>query len=152
MQSDYFALSSEKKDTDFFRNDTKDGIDNRDGSGLLDDVKILIVDDNESFLEALADRLISLNINCVDVKSGPEAIKAVKNETFDLILLDVVMDEMDGLDTYKKLKELGCSCPIIFMSAHYDEHEKDIQGLNPFAVLRKPLDFDRLFSFIVKKT
>jgi DNA-binding response OmpR family regulator len=152
MQSDYFEPGGEKKDTDFFSNDAKDGIDNRDGSGLLDDVKILIVDDNESFLEALADRLRALNIHCVDVKSGPEAIKAVKRETFDLILLDVVMDEMDGLDTYKKLKEIGCPCPIIFMSAHYDNHEKDIQGLNPFAVLRKPLDFDRLLSFIIRKS
>jgi len=152
MQLDYFAPDGEKKDTEFFNNDAKDGTEKRDGSGLLDDVKILIVDDNKSFLEALADRLRAQNIHCVDVKSGPEAIEAVKREKFDLILLDVVMDEMDGLDTYKKLKELGCSCPIIFMSAHYDNHEKDIQGLNPFAVLRKPFDFDLLLSFIFGKT
>ena len=78
-------------------------------------------------------------------------IEAVKKETFDLILLDVVMDEMDGLDTYKKLKEIGCACPIIFMSAYYDKYEKDIRGLNPFAILRKPFDFDQLLSFIVGK-
>ena len=152
MQSDNFAQESEKKGWPFFNNDAKDGPENKDGSRLLDNVKILIVDDNEDFLEALAERLRLQNIHCVDVKSGPEAIEAVKRETFDLILLDVVMDEMDGLDTYKKLKELGCSCPIIFMSAHYDNHKTDIQRLNPFAVLRKPLDFDRLLSFIVGKT
>ncbi len=151
MQSDFIEPDGEKKDWVFFKNDAKTGTGKKDVSGLLDDVKILVVDDNVSFLESLVDSLRAENIHCVDVKSGPEAIEAVKRETFDLILLDVVMDEMDGLDTYKKLKELGCSSPIIFMSAHYDEHEKDIQGLNPFAVFQKPLDFDRLLSFIIKK-
>jgi DNA-binding response OmpR family regulator len=151
MQVYYFAQENENKDWPFFNNDAKNRTEKKDDSGLLDDVKILIVDDNESFLEALSDRLRAQKINCVEVKSGSEAIEAVKRETFDLILLDVVMNEMDGLDTYKKLKNLGCSCPIIFMSAYYDKYEKDIQGLNPFAVLRKPLDFDRLLSFIFKK-
>lgn len=152
MQPDNFTRDGEKKDPEFFfNNDAKSKAEKRDGSGLLDNVKILIVDDNVNFLESLADRLRAENIQCVDVKSGPEAIEAVKKEKFDLIFLDVVMDEMDGLETYKKLKESGCSCPIIFMSAFYDNHEKDIQGLKPFAVLRKPFDFEQLLSFIVGK-
>lgn len=151
MQSDYFAQAVENKEGEFFTNDPKDGVERKESSGLPDDVKILIVDDNVNFLEALVDRLRAECIHCVDVKSGPEAIEAVKTETFDLIILDVVMDKMDGLDTYKKLRDLGCACPIIFMSAFYDKHEKDIQGLNPFAVLRKPIDFDQLLSFIIGK-
>lgn len=151
MQSDYIAPNDEIKEWEFFRNDPKDEAERKGGSGLPDDVKILIVDDNVNFLEALTDRLRAENIHCVDVKSGPEAIEAVKRERFDLILLDVVMDKMDGLETYKKLKESDCACPIIFMSAFYDKHERDIQGLNPFAVLRKPIDFDQLLSFIIGK-
>jgi DNA-binding response OmpR family regulator len=151
MQSDYFAQAVKYKEGEFFTNDPKDGAERKDLSELLEGVKILIVDDNVNFLEALVDRLRAECIHCVDVKSGPEAIEAVKRERFDLILLDVVMDKMDGLDTYKKLKESDCSCPIIFMSAFYDKHEKDILGLNPFAVLRKPINFDQLLSFIIGK-
>lgn len=149
MQPDFIAPDGEKKDYVFFKNDAKSG--KKKVSGLRDDVKILVVDDNVNFLESLTDSLRAENIRCVDVKSGPEAIEAVKKETFDLILLDVKMDEMDGLDTYKKLKESGSTCPIIFMSAFYEEYKKDIRGLNPFAVLEKPIDFNRLLSYIVKK-
>lgn len=151
MQSDSIAPNGETKEWVFFRNNAKTGTGKKDGSRLMDDVKILVVDDNVSFLESLVDSLRAENIRCVDVKSGPEAIEAVKKETFDLILLDVAMDEMDGLETYKKLKESGSTCPIIFMSAYYDKYEKDIRGLNPFAVLQKPLDFDRLLSYIIGK-
>jgi len=149
MQSDFIAPDGEKKDYVFFKNDAKTR--KKLVSGLLDDVKILVVDDNVNFLESLSDSLRAENIHCVDVKSGPEAIETVKKETFDLILLDVKMDEMDGLETYKKLKESGSACPIIFMSAFYEEYKKDIRRLNPFAVLEKPIDFDRLLSYILKK-
>lgn len=151
MQPDFIAPDSEKKEWEFFKNDAKTNTGKKNVSGLMDDVKILVVDDNVSFLEALVDSLRAENIHCVDVKSGPEAIEAVKKETFDLILLDVKMDEMDGLETYKKLKESGSTCPIIFMSAFYEEYKKDIEGLNPFAVLQKPIDFNRLLSYIVRK-
>ena len=149
MQVDNFPAASEKKDYVFFKNDAKTR--KKKVSWLRDDVKILIVDDNVNFLESLADSLRAESIQCVDVKSGPEAIEAVEKETFDLILLDVKMDEMDGLETYKKLKESGSTCPIIFMSAFYEDYKKDIQVLNPFAVLQKPIDFDRLLSYILKK-
>lgn len=116
----------------------------------MENVKVLIVDDNEEFLKAMAGSLRDKNIRCVDVRSGEEALEALKREAFDLIFLDVVMDEMDGLVTYEKIKESGVNCPIIFMSAYYEEHKKDIQGLNPFGVLRKPFDIKQLLSYIVQ--
>jgi DNA-binding response OmpR family regulator len=150
MQLYYVTQDSEKNESGFFNDSPRDGDQEENGPGLLDNVKILIVDDNESFLESLSASLKDLKIDCVDVKSGREAIEAVKRESFDLILLDVVMDDMDGLDTYRALRRLGSFCPIIFMSAFYDEHEKDIQGLKPFAVLRKPFDLSQLIVYITR--
>ena len=147
MQSDIITPDGENKEWVFFKSNAKTG--KKKAYELPDDVKILVVDDNVSFLESLVDSLRAENIQCVDVKSGPEAIEAVKKETFDLILLDVKMNEMDGLETYKKLKESGSTCPIIFMSAFYEEYKKDIEGLNPFAVLQKPINFERLLSYII---
>lgn len=116
----------------------------------LNNVKVLVVDDNEDFLKALSGSLRNEGIECVDVTSGAGAIEAVKRESFDLIFLDVVMDEMDGLVTYRKIKELGVNCPIIFMSAYYENYKNEIEGLNPYAVLRKPFDIEQFLSYISK--
>jgi CheY-like chemotaxis protein len=128
------------------------GTKNDQSSGLSDRLKILIVDDDKYFLEALSFKLMKEGMNCVSVESGAEAIEVVNKVSFDLILLDVFMSEMNGLETYQKLRDLNLTCPIIFMSAHYDKYEGGIQkieGIKPFAFLKKPFDFDQLRSLIL---
>ncbi len=148
MQLYYFSQAGKKNGSKFFKKSKQKSV-SRDIPALLGKVRILIVDDQPEFLEALSRRLKRRNIDFVAVKSGFEAIEAAEKEKFDLILLDVKMPDMNGVETYRRLMASIRTCPIIFMSAHYEEYAKDIERLSPF-ILKKPFDFSELEDFILK--
>lgn len=125
---------------------------NTDASGIPVDFKILVVDDDEDFLEAISYRLKKKKIDVIAVKSGEEAIKKLEGNLFSLILLDMKMPGMNGVETYKKMERLKCGCPVIFMSAYHDENVDDVKKLNPFGFLKKPFDFSQLYPLIIQLT
>lgn len=67
--------------------------------------KILVVDDNREITEMVKTMLESSPYSCVTANSGQECLKLVQDQKFDLILLDMAMPEMSGLDVLAKLKE-----------------------------------------------
>lgn len=114
--------------------------------------KILIVDDNKDFLEALYHRMRRRRINVVAVESGSKALTAIENNGFDLILLDLKMPDMDGVETFRKITEIKNDCFVIIMTAyHDDERIKIAKKMNPFGFLEKPFEFAQLFSYIEKR-
>jgi two-component system alkaline phosphatase synthesis response regulator PhoP len=95
-----------------------------------DEVKILLVDDEEEILDFLSYNLAKEGFKVYTAQTGKEAIKIAGNEIPDVIILDVMMPEMDGLETCKSLrenKELDDSL-IAFLSARNDDYTK-ISGL-----------------------
>lgn len=81
--------------------------------------KILIIDDEAVFRQALCDALIEGGYTCVAVESPSDGIKSLKSEDFDLVLLDIMMDPLDGWDTLDLIKNLpqGQDIPVIMSSA-----------------------------------
>jgi DNA-binding response OmpR family regulator len=111
--------------------------------------KVAIIDDELEILNML-ERLVSRN-NSIEVRvfSNPEnAIEEVKNGVFDLILLDIMMPQMDGIDFLKQIRGVNSTTKVIMMTAHstLDRVLNSHQGgaddyiLKPFQSLPKILE------------
>jgi signal transduction histidine kinase len=107
-------------------------------------VRVLVVDDIESNLLALEALLASPSLNVVRARSGQEAVRALRQEEFALILLDVRMPGMDGFDTAAAIRtvEGGRSTPIIFVTAHGSTQEQlaKAYALGASDFIEKPID------------
>jgi DNA-binding NtrC family response regulator len=109
------------------------------------------VDDDEDFLEALSYRLRKKAIDVVAVDSGNDAVNAVRKNGFDLILLDLAMPGMDGIETFKKINEIKNRYFVVLMTAfHEKEQMLDVKKLGAFGFLKKPFEFDQLIQYIIK--
>ena len=103
--------------------------------------KILVVDDSKINLKVAANILKPYNANVTLVESGFEAIEKCKYETYDLILMDIMMPKKNGVETMNDLKAMGVNIPIIALTADAIEGqaEKYLEsGFN--AYLAKPID------------
>ncbi len=104
--------------------------------------KILIVDDSKINLKVACQILKPYNFNVVTADSGFEALSLAKEQTFDLILMDIMMPKMNGVETLRQLKEIeGFNIPVIALTADAiegtDEKYKSA-GFNDY--LSKPID------------
>ncbi|MDY6876525.1 MAG: response regulator [Chloroflexota bacterium] len=111
--------------------------------------RILIVDDNEEFCANLSDILDLKGYRVVIAYDGFQALEMTRESGFDLVLMDVRMPVMDGVETFKKFKEIAPQTPVIMVTAFaVEELIKDALREGAFGSLRKPLDFERLFALI----
>ena len=99
--------------------------------------RILIVDDEESIRTLLKARFESSGLECLVAKDGKEAIEIAKTKQPSLIILDLMMPGMDGLETYKVLKAYNTTknIPIIAYTA-----EKGLDALDIVDFVLKPFD------------
>src|SRR5215470_12358280 len=83
--------------------------------------------------------------------SGQEALRAFKNENFDLVLTDLKMSGMDGIQLLNELSQLDSSTPVILMTAHgsIDSVKEALRG-GAFDYLEKPLDRAKLLEVLTK--
>ncbi|NOX34048.1 MAG: sigma-54-dependent Fis family transcriptional regulator [Deltaproteobacteria bacterium] len=107
--------------------------------------KILIVDDDTAHLSMLQTVLKSIPHLIECVTDGEDAIRAAREKPYDLILMDVRMTNIDGMEALQKIKELNPSIPIIIMTA-YSTVDKAVEAmkLGAYDYLTKPLNLDEL--------
>ncbi|MFH1540241.1 MAG: response regulator [Elusimicrobiota bacterium] len=108
---------------------------------------VLVVDDDVNINELLTLRLSEKGCKVVSVLSGIEAEKMITRRPFDVVLLDIVMPEMDGIETLKKIKgAMKEKCPKIFLMSSYDAKSKIDEGLALGAkkFFKKPLNIEKL--------
>jgi len=107
--------------------------------------KILIVDDEKDFLDIMAERLGARGIEVSTATSAENAIKMVLKESYDAVIMDLMMPEMDGFTALKLFKETRPDVPIILLTANVLE-EKRIEAIKRGAmdVIEKPADLNRL--------
>ncbi|MEK5037921.1 response regulator transcription factor [Sporosarcina sp. FSL K6-3457] len=86
--------------------------------------KILIVDDEQSIRTLLEYNLKQAQYETVSVADGEEAVQKAESEKPDLILLDLMLPKMDGIDVCKTLRQRGIDIPIIMLTAKGDELDK----------------------------
>lgn len=128
-----------------------------DKSNSLKGLKILVVEDDYTSLFMMKELLTMLKAEVSIAEDGLAAIKAVENETFDLILMDVNMPVMNGLTASRRLREMGIlnrqrqAVPIIAMTAYAmsGDREKCLDaGMTDY--LSKPIELQNLLRTIYK--
>lgn len=90
--------------------------------------KILVVDDEESIITLLRFNLEQAGFTVISALDGKSALRKVHTEKPDLIILDLMLPELDGLEVCKKLRQDGIATPILMLTAKSDEFDK-ILGL-----------------------
>ncbi len=115
-------------------------------------VKVLVVEDNQLNQDLMQQLLMGWNLNFKIAANGFQAIEYLKNESFNLILMDIQMPAMDGYTTTQKIrKELKIQTPIIALTAHAlaGERERCLSaGMNEY--LPKPIREENLKTLIVQ--
>lgn len=108
--------------------------------------RILAVDDDASILELISDVLSELGMAIRTVPSGEEALEVLERESFDLVLLDIMMKGISGLEVCQRIRN-RVSCPIVFLSAK--DNVKDVVlglGLGADDYLTKPFALEELVA------
>jgi len=113
--------------------------------------KVLLVDDEEDFLEVLSERMTNRGIEVSTATSATEAIRIAENESFDAIIVDLMMPEMDGLEALKLIKEKKPESQVILLTGHATV-DKGIEAMKLGAMdfLEKPADLSQLTEKIKK--
>lgn len=108
-------------------------------------IELLLVDDEADFVRVLAKRLEKRGIRVTQIFSGSDAVHAFLNKDFDVMLLDLKMEFMDGIEVLKVAKELRPELPVIMITGHGSVEEAQM-GIECGAVecLPKPYELEEL--------
>ncbi|MBZ0267363.1 response regulator [bacterium] len=111
----------------------------------MDSKRILVVDDQESMREMLADLLDMMGHEAVPVESGREALRTVAEGGIDLVITDLNMPEMDGMDLMMRLKERHPRLPVIIITGYGTFHtEKKVLSNGANGYIPKPCTIHRV--------
>jgi len=115
----------------------------------MENLRVLVVDDEADFLETIVMRLQRRKIDAYGVDGGKKALELVENERFDVVVLDVLMPGMDGIETLKLLKKKDPFIEVIILTGH-GSVESGLQGMQfgAFDYIMKPADLDELLEKI----
>ena len=114
-------------------------------------IKVLLVDDEKDFLDIMAERMVARGMDVSTATSAQDALEMVRTESYDAVVMDLMMPEMDGLKALKLLKESQPETSVILLTAKVPE-EKCIEAikLGAMDVLEKPADLNLLTQKIEK--
>jgi DNA-binding response OmpR family regulator len=112
-------------------------------------VKLLLVDDERAFVDVLSNRLARRNIEVTKAYSGSEAIQALRGQDFDVAVLDLKMEDMDGIEVLKIFKKMLPAMAVIMLTGHGSERAaKSGIDQGAFDYLTKPCEFNELLAKI----
>jgi DNA-binding NtrC family response regulator len=112
-------------------------------------IQLLIVDDEEKFLEAIAKRLRLKNFDVATATNGKDALKAAKKGKFDVAILDLKMPDMEGTEVLKVLKSKHKYLEAVMLTGHGTIGSAvECTKLGAFGYIEKPYDFDELVDVL----
>jgi two-component system OmpR family response regulator len=113
----------------------------------MDNFRILIVDDEDDFREAIIKRLRARKVDIEGANSGSKALEILSGKDFDVVVLDVKMPGMDGIETLREIKLKKPLVEVIMLTGHASV-ESGIQGmqLGAFDYVMKPVALDDLMD------
>jgi len=111
--------------------------------------RVLLVDDEEKFLEVLSQRLGTRGIDAETSTSGEEALVKIKNKNFDAIVLDVMMPGIGGIETLKRIRAENPELQIIMLTGQ-GSVDKAVEAMKEGAIdfMEKPADINTLLNKI----
>jgi DNA-binding NtrC family response regulator len=112
-------------------------------------ISVLLVDDEVGFVEVLFKRLARRGMAVTVASSGAEGIQALRRRDFDVAVLDLKMEDMDGIEVLKIFKKMAPAMPVIMLTGHGSESSAR-QGIQfgAFDYLTKPYELDDLIRKI----
>jgi len=114
-----------------------------------DRASILIVDDDVGMCETLSDIMEDRGYHTVIALDGYEAIQRVKEAAFDVILMDIKMPGMDGVETFKQIKRIHPETAVVMMTAYaVEDLVREALSEGAYGVLYKPFDVERMIALI----
>lgn len=113
--------------------------------------KVLLVDDEEEFVETLAERMRIRGMEVSTTNSGADALKLVDDEAFDVVVLDLKMPGIDGLEALKRIKRRRPDIQVVLLTGHATV-EKGVEAIKEGAIefLEKPIELASLTETIHK--
>jgi CheY-like chemotaxis protein len=113
--------------------------------------KVLLVDDEREFVKTLSERLIMRDMGSAIAYDGESALKLIKEDEPEVIIVDLKMPGIDGFDVLRKVKETHPEIEVIILTGHGSEEDRQLcMDLGAFAYLQKPLDINMLSATIQK--
>lgn len=114
-------------------------------TGSDQSTRILLVDDEVEFLRAIEPGLVRRGFHVTSAESGQAALRLLSSETFDVIVLDVKMPGLDGVDTFREIKQSAPMLPVILLTGHGNVEEAfETCREGVYEYLTKPCDVARL--------
>jgi DNA-binding NtrC family response regulator len=116
-----------------------------------DPIRLLLVDDEKDFVNILSKRIKRRNIDVAKAFSGAQAIQALRGQEFDVAVLDLKMEDMDGIEVLKMLKIMDPQLAVIMLTGHGSAEAAE-QGikLGAFDYLTKPCGLEELLEKIME--
>jgi len=106
-------------------------------------IKVLVVDDEADFRRLMTLWLNSKDYSVIAVSDGESAIKLIKENTPDIVFLDLKMPVMNGVETLKRIREFNKDLPVIIISAHVDDPKaKEAMSYGISGIFYKGKDFE----------
>jgi DNA-binding NtrC family response regulator len=116
---------------------------------LAGPVRLLLVDDEKGFVEVISKRMSRRNIQVTRALNGTEGIRALRGQDFDVAVLDLKMEDMDGIEVLKIFKKIVPDMPVIMLTGHGSEQAaRDGIQFGAFDYLTKPCELEDLISKI----
>ena len=113
-------------------------------------IRLLIVDDEKGYVDVLANRLKRRKIKVTKAYSGSEGIQLLRRKDFDVAVLDLKMEDMDGIEVLRIFKKMDPDLAVIMLTGHGSETAAQ-QGMleGVFDYLTKPCELDQLLEKIL---
>jgi len=119
--------------------------------GQRGQIKVLLVDDEEGYVNVLAKRMTKRQVEVSIALSGSEAIQTLRKKEFDVAVVDLKMEDMDGIEVLKIFKKMDPQLPVVMLTGHGSEQAaRDGLALGAFDYLTKPCDLEDLLATISK--
>jgi len=115
----------------------------------MKEMKVLLVDDEEEFVKSLSERMEMRDLKSDVSLSGEQALKTMDEDLPDVMVLDLKMPGMDGMEVLRRAKKAYPGVQIIMLTGHGSEKdEKEARRLGVFEYLQKPVEFEKLIRTV----
>ncbi len=113
-------------------------------------LKLLLVDDEAGYVSVISKRMAKRNFEVTSATNGMEAIQTLRSHHFDCAVLDLKMEDMDGIEVLKIFKKMDPTMPVIMLTGYGSEiSAREGVRFGAFAYLAKPCNLDDLIRIIV---
>ena len=117
----------------------------------MEKIKILLVDDEQEFVETLSERIRMREHDSDVALNGEQALKKMDDDLPDVVVLDLKMPGMDGMEVLKRIRKAYPKVQVIMLTGHGSEKdEEEARKLGAFEYLQKPVEIDTLMKKVKK--